>query len=54
GDRASKCKGLMEPVRIEIKKGKYILFHKCVICKKQTRNKASKEDKLEEIVKFLG
>lgn len=54
GDRASKCKGLMEPVRIEIKKGKYILFHKCVICKKQTRNKTSKEDKLEEIVKFLG
>ncbi|MDP3994253.1 MAG: RNHCP domain-containing protein [bacterium] len=53
GDRNSKCKGLMEPVKIEIKKSEYILFHKCAICKKQTRNKTSKEDNLEEMIKLL-
>lgn len=53
GDRASNCKGLMEPIRAELKKGKYVLIHKCRICGKETRNKTSENDNIEEIIKLL-
>ena len=52
GDRGSACRGLMEPVGVEIQSGKYILIHKCEKCGKKMRNKVSKEDKLSEIVKI--
>lgn len=54
GDRASKCRGLMKPIGVEIKSGEYFLIHKCQKCGKKTRNKSSSEDKLEEIIKLLG
>lgn len=54
GDRASKCRGLMEPIGVEIKSGEYFLIYKCQKCGKKTRNKTSKEDKLEEIIKLQG
>ncbi len=53
GDRASACKGLMKPVSVEVKSGEYILIHKCQKCRKKTKNKAAKEDKLEEILKIF-
>jgi len=53
GDRASNCKGLMEPVRAEIESGRYILTHKCQKCKKTIKNKTSEEDNFEEILKLL-
>lgn len=53
GDRASGCKGLMEPVGVEIKKGEYILIHRCQKCGKKTRNKTNKEDNFEETLKLL-
>lgn len=53
GDRASKCRGLMEPIGVEIKSREYILIHKCQKCGKKTRNKTAKEDKLEEIIKLV-
>lgn len=53
GDRASDCKGLMEPVGVEIKNGEYIIIHRCQKCGKKPRNKTAKEDKFEEILKLL-
>jgi len=53
GDRASNCKGLMEPLKAEIEKGEYILTHKCQICKKVIKNKTSQEDNFEEILKLI-
>ncbi|MCX6705939.1 MAG: RNHCP domain-containing protein [Candidatus Woesebacteria bacterium] len=53
GDRASNCKGLMEPIRAEIESGKYILTHKCQKCKKVTKNKTSENDNFEEILKLF-
>ena len=53
GDRESDCKGLMEPIRAEIKNGEYILTHKCRKCKKIIKNKTSEEDNFEEILKLL-
>lgn len=54
GDRASKCKGLMEPIKAEVERGEYVLTHKCQICKKVMKNKTSEEDDFEGIVKLLG
>jgi len=53
GDRASDCKGLMKPVRVETEKGEYILIHKCQKCGKKTKNKIAKEDNFGEIIKLL-
>ncbi len=53
GDRASSCKGLMDPIKVEIKDGEYILIHKCQKCKKVIKNKSSENDNFEEILKLL-
>lgn len=53
GDRGSDCKGLMEPLRVEVKKGNYVIIHKCKKCGKEMRNKASKEDNFEVILKLI-
>lgn len=52
GDRLSKCLGLMEPVGIEMKKGKYVIIHKCTKCGKIMRNKMSEEDNFDEVVEL--
>lgn len=53
GDRESVCKGLMRPIRVEMEKGEKILIHKCLQCGKETRNKTTKEDSLDEILKLI-
>ncbi|MFH0943295.1 MAG: RNHCP domain-containing protein [Candidatus Beckwithbacteria bacterium] len=52
GDRNSPCLGLMKPIGLQIKSGKYIIFHQCETCGKITRNKASKNDNHEKLIKF--
>lgn len=53
GDRKSKCKALMEPVKIDQtgKKG-WIIYHKCTKCGKIIPNKAAEDDNFEEIIKL--
>lgn len=53
GDRLSTCKGLMEPIKAEMKNGEYGIIHKCQKCKKVTKNKTSENDNFEEILKLL-
>ncbi len=53
GDRKSSCKGPMEPIKAEIEDGEYTLTHKCQKCKKVIKNKTSKEDNFEGILKLL-
>ena len=50
GDRASSCKGTMQPVQrgIHSKKGEYIV-HTCLKCGYQKKNKISEEDNKEKI-----
>lgn len=52
GDRASACQGIMSPERIEIEKGEYIIIHRCIKCSYEKRNKISKDDNFEEIIKL--
>ena len=52
GDRANTCQGLMAPVNIDYENGEYHLVHKCLKCKKLSRNKISPEDDFEQVIKL--
>ena len=52
GDRLEKCKGLMEPIGIEIKNGEYIIIHRCSKCGIKKRNKTSKNDNFDIILQL--
>ena len=51
GDRLEKCGGMMEPVSVEKGSAGYDIIHKCVLCGKKQRNKASKTDDFETLVR---
>lgn len=60
GDRASRCEGLMEPVKAlpDAKKG-YIIIHRCTKCGEIRRNKAAHEapnqpDDIDLIIKLTA
>ncbi len=46
GDRLANCGGLMLPIDIEQKSGKFRILHKCVKCGFKRWNKAAAEDDL--------
>ena len=52
GDREHTCQGLMEPVGLEIKSGKQVIFHRCTKCGEIKRNKVADGDNSEEIIKI--
>jgi rubrerythrin len=52
GDRAAKCSGLMKPIGLTKKKGKYIIIHRCQKCGHEKQNKISPHDNMEEIIKL--
>jgi hypothetical protein len=54
GDRAEKCGGMMQPIKIDFEKGKYFICFKCVKCGVQKRKMLEPEDNFDaalEIVK---
>jgi hypothetical protein len=44
GDRAAGCGGLMVPVRVEVKKGGWVIWHRCQVCGHEHPNKSRPED----------
>lgn len=54
GDRASECRGLMEPIRVIFEKGEYKIYYKCQKCGYEFRVKAAKNDNKEELMKLCG
>ncbi len=52
GDRQAVCLGLMEPIGVEVSKGKYVLTHKCTKCGFQKKNKTSESDNFDVLVKL--
>lgn len=53
GDRAAGCGGMMEPVRIDLKKGEYVITHRCVKCGHEKKNAASAKDSIGLILKMI-
>ena len=54
GDRAAACRGLMQPIDFTIKHGRYILTHRCTTCGVEKKNKTSKHDNFEVILRLQG
>ncbi|MEI6843317.1 MAG: RNHCP domain-containing protein [bacterium] len=54
GDRAESCGGMMEPIRVEVKKGEYTIIHKCERCGLERPNKAVKDDNFQMLVQILA
>ncbi len=52
GDRASKCRALMEPVGVTQKKGKWRIIHRCIGCDKHTVVDSMPEDNIDLIIKL--
>ncbi|OGZ46141.1 MAG: hypothetical protein A3C84_05105 [Candidatus Ryanbacteria bacterium RIFCSPHIGHO2_02_FULL_48_12] len=52
GDRAAMCEGMMEPVRVELDHGEFVLVHRCRSCGFMRRNKVAPEDDLETLVRI--
>lgn len=53
GDRLESCSGLMEPISVELKKGTYIITHRCQRCQFTRKNKTSPEDSFECILELV-
>jgi len=53
GGRASECLGLMEPIDIDFKNGKYSLLHRCIKCGKLSKNKIEENDNFEAVLKLV-
>ena len=53
GDRAEECKGILEPIGLEVdsKKG-YIIIFKCKKCGAIRKNKVAEDDDMNEIIKL--
>jgi hypothetical protein len=54
GDRMAECRGMMEPVGIDSKKGNYVILHKCTKCGYEKRNKTLEQDNFDKILKVAG
>lgn len=52
GDRLAECHGLMDPVSVEVIGGDYIIFHRCISCGFEKRNKVAKNDNLDVILQL--
>lgn len=53
GDRACKCKGLMEPIGIDQKNGEFFILHKCIRCNFEKKNKINANDNRDNLYKLI-
>ena len=53
GDRAEECGGMMEPIKIDIEKGKYFINHKCVKCGMLRRKRIEKNDNFDAVIEIV-
>jgi rubrerythrin len=52
GDRSSGCGGMMEPVDIETKNNKYIIYYKCTKCGYKHKVKSDPNDDIEKLISY--
>jgi rubrerythrin len=53
GDRASRCRGMMEPISVDVEKDSYVITHRCIVCGYIKKNVAAPEDSFDEIAKLI-
>ena len=54
GDRVQLCGGMMEPIKIEVEKGEFIISQRCLKCQHIKRNKASTGDNLDVLFQKIS
>jgi len=54
GDRASGCGGMMRPIAVEVKKGEYVILHKCIKCGKERKNKSAENDDFAAVLALMS
>jgi len=54
GDRASGCRGLMEPIKTSYEKGEFKIFYKCLKCGHEFWVRCDKKDEREELVGLIN
>jgi len=52
GDRACPCRGLMEPVGLEMRDGAPVIVHRCTRCGALKRNRAGEADDSERLARL--
>ena len=52
GDRQADCKGLMQPIGIELKHGETRIVYQCVKCQHRHKVKKAENDNLEKIIEL--
>lgn len=52
GDRANNCRGVLQPIGVETKKGDYILVFKCKKCGFVGRNKLASDDNYDKVLEI--
>lgn len=50
GDRNEKCQGMMEPVGVEMRKGKYFILQRCLGCGFERFNNVGEDDSFDAII----
>lgn len=53
GDRAAECRGMMQPVGIEVKSGEKKIIYSCLTCGKMQKNKVADSDNFETILQVM-
>lgn len=54
GDRASECRGLMEPIQAEYKQDKFKIKYKCLKCGHIFNVWAASDDKKDELLPLIN
>ncbi len=52
GDRLSDCKGMMEPISSEVKKGENYIIFQCILCGHIKKNKLAENDDFEKFLEI--
>ncbi len=53
GDRAEKCCGMMDPIKIDFEKREYFINHKCIKCGYRRRKVVEKNDDFDTVIAIV-
>lgn len=54
GDRASECRGLMEPIRVLYEKGNYKILFRCTKCSHEFKVRCGENDDKEKLMELVN
>ena len=54
GDRSAQCRGMMQPLAIENKKGTQAIMYRCKTCGIERKNKVAPEDNVNTLISLAN